>query len=253
MSICCGAVNNIITGVWGGGDDPVVPEFLTFAMINDPVGSGSGNVFLDWTFVGFGGFNLCTFTPEFSTFFGYETGGCFDGSQTVGAFFNDWATTNGLIPGTESTFDRNQEPEINLYYINYFGDQAVLPPPDFQIFDTTPTAKPLTWVTVQPVTLTTTFNVDSMGDNPYIEALLYGYDYVTVYEMGSFNTTPIDDPAFPAYLLSKVTPTSKISIDVQIVGNQVTITIVNTFEQLRGIKWYNPITLASGTSNFTIV
>jgi hypothetical protein len=198
--------------------------------------------------VGWTGFDGCnTQFGVFDQHFGVDSNGCFDGAQLVGGFYQDWANNNGTPPPDEATYDRDQT-ATDAYLFYYDGQND---PPDMQI--TTALSDPVdpAWVIASPEDVTITFLVNEPSEC-YIEALLYGYDDITTYEFGSYNTTVMTDPAWEAYFHSILPKASPSVITSSINGKTVTVTVTNAKRALlRGIRWQNDINPDSGTAFFT--
>lgn len=243
---CCNIISDLITGVIPTSDPevPVEPQFLTYAFVADPDTAG----FIDWQFIGIDSFDFCTFTPAYSTYFGVDSLGCFNGASDVASWYSNWAGLNGTPYPNEASLERDHT-DLAAYAFAYYGNNA---PPDMQITDSL--GNPITpvWEVISPVCRTITFTVDDINDGCLIHAFASGYDDLTTYEFGVFTGEPvIGDAAWPAFMLNAMPKATPATIDVVIVGNQVTVTIENTFEYIRGWKWENPVTLATGTAFFT--
>lgn len=244
---CCNIISDLITGVITTEDPevPVVPQFLTFAFVPDPDLGG----FLDWQFVGVESFDFCTFAPAYSTYFGNDSLSCFNGLADTVSYYSGWAGDNGIAYPAEADCSMDHT-AVTARFFNFFG---TITPPDMQITDALGNPVVPVWVVISPRCQTITFTVDDINDGCLIHAALYGYDDTTTYEFGSLGgQPPIGDPSWPAWILNVLPTATPTSIEVNIVGNQVTMTVENTYEFMRGLKWINPVTLNEGTAFFTV-
>ncbi len=218
--------------------------YLTFALVTDPL----DNSFLDWTFVGDVAPNTCTAIPGFTNLFGLSGDECIDGFEAVTAYFTTFSEGYG-ITGYTTDKDQTQTYAYDFYFPGTF------PPPDFEIIDADSNPYTPTWVVYQNECITTTFTVDDISDPIYINASLYGYDDLAVVRFGSFNTTPLTDAGWETYAETIFPERSDlpVSVSISFLGNEVTITINNTYRSLRGIEWTNPNTAETGQSFFTPV
>lgn len=188
--------------------------FVSFAMVEDPNLLG----FAGWTFVG-GWYQ--EFVPPFDTVFTTD----FAIFEAVAWFWED-----ALGASSYNAINRPfSNPDIDSYrFFTYMGNGT---PPDMQILDDLANPYTPTWSSLLPSCQSVSFTVTDPALTVPLSTGYYGVD-----GFGDYTGAPdFSDPtAMAAFLLAGRfsfvnTPYGSSSVDVQVVGNDITITLEGSF------------------------